>query len=129
MLKKTIVSSILLLVSSLGFSGNLDESFDLFSLQKLENTILSCPQISENINDPRILRCYTNGHNLIKENINRKINKLKNRDKVSLLNTKGLNFEVVRFSCFKNYSNKILIKECEVYADLAYLDYIISRYY
>ena len=129
MLNKIILSCIALLTSSLVLSKTPENTLNLLSLQKIENMVLSCPQMSEDINDSIILRCYTNGHNIIKKNINTEINKLKNKDKTSLLNMKGLDFEIIRFSCKKSYSDIVLIKECEVYTDLAYLDYIVSRYY
>lgn len=129
MLNKFYLILILGISSPLALSQGVSEKLNLNNLQKLENTVLSCSQVSDNIKDPLILNCYANGHNIIKQKINSQIKSLTNKDKISLLNTKGLDFEIIRFSCKKSYSDTLSIKECEVYTDLAYLDYIISRYY
>lgn len=128
-MKSFLVVSVLSLISLSAFAENTKVDLASSDLQDFENKILSCSQIGTDINDPLFLKCYTNGHNLLKSKINSQINKLPNRDKITLLNTKGLDFEIVRYSCKKNHTSNLAIKECEVYTDLAYYDYIISRYY
>lgn len=97
-------------------------------LQSLENVVLSCSQVSSKLDSDSTYKCLINGHNLILKNINLSLKNLKQRDQVATLNTKGLDYEVLRYNCEKIFSSKTLAKECQVYTDISYLNYLQERF-
>lgn len=97
-------------------------------IQNLENAVLSCSQVSNKLDSDNTYKCLINGHNLILKNINTSLNNLKQRDKVATLNTKGLDYEVLRYNCEKVFLSKTLTKECQVYIDISYLNYLQERF-
>lgn len=112
------------LISPIVFAKNTSPD----QLQKIENMVLSCSQIDKDLNSDLIYRCLNNGHQLVKKEINTKLNSIGVRDKASTINTKGLDFEVLRYNCEQIFSIKNLRKECQIYADISYLNYLITRF-
>lgn len=106
------------------FSGNVNANNSV----KIENIALSCSLLSENYNDPSIIKCLKNSDNLIKKEINSILSKLSLKDRESTLNKKGLNLELVKYSCEQTNNNVRMKQECITNANLSLLLYLKDRY-
>lgn len=125
--KIILLSGLLLIATSASFAEGVKQISNE-ELQSLENAVLSCSQVSNTLDSETTYKCLINGHNLILKNINLSLKNLKQRDQVATLNTKGLDYEVLRYNCEKVFLSKTLAKECQVYIDISYLNYLQERF-
>lgn len=117
-----------LLTAPLLANANNQRNISYLELQQIENAALSCSQVDSDLFGSKTLKCLNNAHKLILKNLAISIYNLKDRDRVSTLNTKGLDYEILRSNCENSFEAPTLVKECQIHVDLSYLNYLHERF-
>lgn len=122
MIKKALFVALVLIGFDASASSGLDSQNP--SIHQLS---LAC-NVAHHANLTNRVKCLKNSHSLIKEEINKKITMLGERDKTHVLNTKALELNLQNNRCLGLSASQVTILECEIQADLTLLSYLELRY-